>query len=184
MITLSVPVRPAVVAALATMAMTGATGAQDATQSGATQTPEATTASYRDWTMRCQKVDAEGAEARDVCEIAQAIRGNGDERVLAQLVIGRPDPDGSVRMVVQLPPGVWLPAGVYLESAEGDTISADYTRCTQVCAAVTDLDQADIDALEDTTEPASLTFQDGARRPIALPVSLDGFTAALEASGA
>ena len=184
MTTLARPTHAAITAALLTMAVSGVACAQDASPAEPRQVPQATSATYRDWTMRCQTVDVESAGAREVCEIAQAIRGNGDERVLAQLVIGRPDPDGPVRMVVQLPPGVWLPVGVYLEPADGNAINADYTRCMQVCAAATTLEQSDIDALKAATDPASITFQDGARRQIELPVSLDGFTAALEASEA
>ncbi|HTM77890.1 MAG TPA: invasion associated locus B family protein, partial [Devosia sp.] len=93
------------VAILAIAAMSAPTRAQDGSEQ-----PVATTATYRDWTLRCGQVAAE--PPRKVCEVAQAIRSADGKNVLGQVVLGRPAPDQKFKLVVQLPPGVWLPANV------------------------------------------------------------------------
>lgn len=169
----------AAAALVAAMVMSGAFGAPALAQDEAV-TPQATTATYRDWTLRCDHL-AENPP-RQVCEVVQAIRAQDGQAVLAQIVLGRPAPDLPVKLIVQLPAGVWLPANVALIAPSGETVTASFTRCLQLCVADTDTDAALIDALKAATEPARLVFQDGNRRPIELPISLNGFTAAIGAA--
>lgn len=138
--------------------------------------PQATTATYQDWTLRCDHLPED--PPRRVCEIVQAVRANDGQAVLAQLVLGRPAPDQPVKLIVQLPPGVWLPANVTLSAPGGASVSAHYTRCLNLCVAEADVEAAFIEALKAGTDHASLLFQDGGRRIIELPISLIGFTAA------
>lgn len=143
-------------------------------------TPQATTATYRDWTLRCDHLPA--TPPRKVCEVAQAVRAQDGQAVLAQVVLGKPAPDQPTRLIVQLPAGVWLPSNVTLAAPSGETVTAVFTRCLQLCVADADVDDALIAALKAATAPAKLTFQDGNRRPIELPVSVNGFTAAIDAA--
>lgn len=146
--------------------------------SGATaDVPEATTAAYRDWTLRCDHIPE--TPPRRVCEIVQAVRAADGQQVLAQVVIGRPAADRAVKLIIQLPAGVWLPAGVTLVAASGERVSANYTQCMQVCVAETDIGDEVVSAMRLGNEPAKLSFQDGNRRVIELPISLNGFTAAI-----
>jgi invasion protein IalB len=169
----------AIFALLAAMTMQMAGGLPAFAQDAAVA-PEATTATYRDWTLRCDHL-AE-TPPRKVCEVVQAVRAQDGQAVLAQIVLGRPAPDQPVKLIVQLPPGVWLPANVTLAAPSGETVTAIFTRCLQLCVADADTEPALTDALKAASEPARLIFQDGNRRPIELPISLDGFTAALAAS--
>ncbi len=161
-----------VLAALAAIALVGPAPAQEAPA-----LPQATTATYQDWTLRCDHLATN--PPRRVCEVVQAVRANDGQAVLAQLVLGRPAPDQPVKFIVQLPAGVWLPANVTLTATPGKPVTAVYTRCQQLCVADADADDAFINALKVATEPAKLSFQDGNRNPIELPISLNGFTAAI-----
>lgn len=145
-----------------------------------TLAPQATTATYRDWTVRCDHLPE--TPPRRVCEVVQAVRANDGQAVLAQIVIGQPAPDQPTKLIVQLPAGVWLPANVTLTAPSGESATATFTRCMQLCVADADIAQPIVDALKAATEPAKLTFQDGSRRPIELPISLNGFTAAINAA--
>lgn len=139
--------------------------------------PQATTATYRDWTLRCDHLAED--PPRQVCEVAQAVRAADDQAVLAQVVLGKLSPDDAIRLIVQLPAGVWLPANVTLTVSTGESTAAIYTRCQHLCIADTDTDRTFIEALKHARDPATLTFQDANRRTIELPVSLDGFTSAI-----
>lgn len=151
-----------------------------ATAQDSTLAPQATTATYRDWTVRCDHLPE--TPPRRVCEVVQAVRATDGQAVLAQIVIGQPAPDQPTKLIVQLPAGVWLPANVTLTAPSGESATATFTRCMQLCVADADIAQPIVDALKAATEPAKLTFQDGSRRPIELPISLNGFTAAINAA--
>lgn len=139
--------------------------------------PQATTATYQDWTLRCDHLPEN--PPRKVCEVVQTVRAADGQAVLAQVVLGKPAPGEPVKLIVQLPAGVWLPANVTLAAASGQAATAVFTRCQQLCVADANAADAFIKALKTTTEPAKLSFQDGNRSPIELPISLNGFTAAI-----
>ena len=142
--------------------------------------PQATTATYQAWTLRCD--NAVGAPPRRVCEVAQTIASPDGKNALAQIVIGRPDPAKPLKLIVQLPNGVWLPSNAILALDDKTTVTATYKRCVQLCFADADLDDAAADALKARKDPIKLLFANGNQRVIELPVSLDGFAAALAAS--
>jgi len=142
--------------------------------------PQATTATYQAWTLRCD--NAAGTPARRICEVAQTIASPDGKSALAQIVIGRPAPDKPSKLIVQLPNGVWLPANAILALDDKTTVTATYKRCVQLCFADADLDQATIDALKARKDPVKLLFADGAQRIVELPVALDGFAAAFDES--
>ncbi|WP_271023478.1 hypothetical protein [Rhizobium sp. RCAM05973] len=53
--------------------------------------PNTTTASFGDWTLRCQRV-GEAGKATRVCEVAQAMQVQGQTAPVAQIAIGRLSP--------------------------------------------------------------------------------------------
>ncbi|WP_127088236.1 invasion associated locus B family protein [Aquabacter cavernae] len=163
------PARPA---AAAPAAPAAAAAAADPAQ------PVATTATYQDWLMRC----VAQADKSKVCEIVQNLQVQGQGTV-ASIAVGRPDPKAAVSLVIQLPQGVWLPAGVKFQVSEkAKPLQLEYKRCAQACVAEVSLDAAAVQALKSATEPGSFTFEDGSRRAVTLPVSLKGFGPALDAS--
>ncbi|HWJ87907.1 MAG TPA: invasion associated locus B family protein [Pelagibacterium sp.] len=64
------------------------------------------------------------------------------QAVVEQIVLGRPVPELPVKLIVLLPAEVWLPAHVALIAASGETATARFTRCVQLCVADIDADAA------------------------------------------
>ncbi len=141
--------------------------------------PQAMTATYQDWVMRCETQP----KGEKLCEIAQGIQAQGQQGLLAQIVVGKPARTAPFRLIVQLPAGVWLPGGVSLQlDGKGAPLALTYTRCQSACFADLELKPAQIEQLKASNTAGRLEFQDGARKTIQLPVSFRGFAAALEAS--
>lgn len=151
--------------------------AAPAANASAAAQPGLTTATYQDWVVRCV-----AGEAGRICEVVQNIQAQG-QGLIASVAVGRAAAKAPLRLVVQLPAGVWLPAGVKVQIAEkAKPVQLVFTRCPQGCFAEAELDAAALQALKAASEPGSFTFEDGARRPVTLPLSFKGFTAALDAS--
>jgi invasion protein IalB len=150
------------------------------TSGPANTAPQTTTATYQDWTLRCD--NAIGNPPRKICEVAQTIMAQGGKAALAQIVIGRPDPAKSLKLIVQLPNGVWLPSNAILALDDKTTVTATYKRCVQLCFADADIDETVLAVLKARTDPVKLLFADGTQRIVELPVSLSGFNAALDQS--
>lgn len=144
--------------------------------------PSSTTATYGDWTVRCVPPPQDPAGAK-VCEVTQAIRSEDRPGIMAQLAFGAWPKDGPLRVVVQLPNGVFLPPGVRLLPQEGATTGLDlaYSTCLQGCFADAEISADMLATLTSSRGPARLEFVNNARNRVALPVSLDGLKAALDA---
>lgn len=142
--------------------------------------PQTTAATYQDWTLRCD--NAVGTPPHKICEVAQAITAADGKTALAQIVIGRPDPAKPLKLIVQLPNGVWLPSNAILTLDDKITVTATYKRCVQLCFADADIEEKTLAALKARTDPVKLLFADGTQRIVELPISLKGFAAALDAS--
>lgn len=155
----------------------GAAPASAQQKPAAPSQPAATTATYQDWVLRCVAPE-EGARA---CEVAQNLQVQG-QGVVASIAVGRADPKGPVRLVIQVPPGVWLPAGVQMQvDDKAKPVALEFKRCLQGCFAEATLDAAALQMLRTAPGPGSFTFEDGARRAVTLPVSFKGFAPALDA---
>lgn len=132
--------------------------------------------------MRCETKPP----AQKACEAVQTIATRNPQQqqnVIAEIVFGRMTRTDPVRMIVQVPPGVYLPSGANLVVDDKTTLAAVFTRCLQTCMAEAELKSEMVQALraQNRTEPARLEFDDGSRRKLALPVSLKGLAAALAA---
>lgn len=144
--------------------------------------PSSTTATYGDWTVRCVPPPQDPAGAK-VCEVTQAIRVEDRPGIMAQVAFGAWPKDAPLRVVVQLPNGVFLPPGVRLLPQEGATTGVDlaYSTCLQGCFADAEVGPDMLATLTGATGPARLEFVNNARSRVALQVSLDGLKAALDA---
>lgn len=171
------PAAPAKPAAPAAAAQKPAGPALGQDESG----PTRTTATYDDWVVRCERSEAVGG-AR-VCEAAQTLQiGNAQQQLQAQIVFGRLTKEAPMRLVVQLPVGVWLPAGSkFIFGEKPRTIAADYKFCIRACIADVDLNADDVAALSKEAGPAKLEFLDRNQQPVALEISFKGLAAALAA---
>ncbi|MGH6777910.1 MAG: invasion associated locus B family protein [Bradyrhizobium sp.] len=142
------------------------------------QIPQQTTATYGDWTVRC-----EFHGTTKTCEMDQTSQMQG--RLLSQIAIGRPSKAAPFHIVVQVPIKVWLPAGVTLvtnEKAPG--LTAPFKRCrTNGCFADTDLPEAVLKKLRTETKNGKLLFKNEAQKLVTIPVSFKGFAPAFDAMG-
>ncbi len=145
--------------------------------------PERTTATYGDWTLRCES-QAAGA-ATKACEAAHAVL-DGRGRAVAQFVIGRPAGSQATGMVavVQVPVNATVaePARFMLEASAPPVLSLPFRSCTsRGCFAEAPLPEQELSRLRQRAEPVRLEYRDAARSPVALSISLRGLGAALDA---
>lgn len=164
--------------ALAFLAAAAPAGAQATDPAAAA--PQTTTATYQNWTLRCD--NAAGTPPHRICEVAQTITSADGKTAIAQIVIGRPNPAKPVKLIVQLPNGVWLPSNAILVLDDKTTVTATYKRCVQLCFADAEIEEKTLAALKARTDPVKLLFADGTQRVAELPISLNGFAAAIDAS--
>jgi invasion protein IalB len=163
------PVAGALGLALAALAPLSAP-AQEAAEGGAT--PPLT---FQDWQFRCEV--PEGA-SEERCAIFQNIVVRESQQQLLNFAVTIPQEDRPPAGVLLLPLGISLPMGVGLAVDEEDPSRLAVEHCVQIgCRAVFPI-QDELLAKMKAGKEAKVTFHDGARRPITIPVSLSGFTAA------
>lgn len=144
---------------------------------GPASSQERTLATYGDWSVRC-----ENAPARN-CEAATILSGP-DNRPMAQLIVGRLNNQGPALLLVVSPLGVHLPSPVRIEIG-GPVLELAFQRCTQQgCAASRELDDALLARLRSEPSGGRVQFQDGARQPVSLALSMRGFAQAQAALAA
>jgi invasion protein IalB len=143
------------------------------------QAPQQTTATYEDWVVRCET--QVGPPPKKSCEMVQTTQMQG-QGVISQVAVGRPVKGQPVKIVVQLPNGVWLPTGVKVIAGAGDPGTvATFKRCTTGCFADFEAKDDTIKKFRSMTEAGQIQFKDGAVKDISLPLSFKGFGTAFDA---
>ena len=133
---------------------------------------------FRDWTLRCGPV---GATARPTCYIYQDLLLKHDKQPLLHMAVGYLTSANRPMVLLTLPLGVSLPAGVSVRVDNGPAKRLRYERCeANGCLAPMALSDELLRSLKAGRE-ARVAFFDGARREISVPVSLLGFTAGFNA---
>lgn len=151
------------------MALTGPVAAQ-APKSPANPVATQTRSTHDDWVVRC---------AGDAgCEAVQSLESKDGKGTLAHVAV-RPEKD-IVRLIVQVPPGVWLPANVVLRVG-GKDVTLSYKRCGQTCIASVELPTAEAKAIAELPG-AELVYENGSRQQFVLPISFKGLPAAFAAA--
>lgn len=149
-----------------------------ATSPALAQAPRLTTATYDDWTVRCEM-----AGAVKTCEIEQTSQVQGQP--FSQVAIGHPSKAEPMRIVFQVPINVWLPAGVSLVVDDKDpaaAINAIFKRCVgSGCFADAELSDDAVKKLRARGDKGKLVFKDATQREVSVPVSLKGFAPAFDA---
>lgn len=142
------------------------------------QAPQRTTATFEDWTVRC-----EGSDAAKTCEMAQAMQIKGQAQPVTQIAIGRVSKTEPMKLVFLVPINVWIPAGVKLVADDKDAgITAGFRRCLPAaCFAEVDLKDDMIKKLRALSESGKLQFKDAGQQDVAIPVSFKGFGQAYDA---
>jgi invasion protein IalB len=164
---------PATPAASATPAKTASSNPQTSTS----------TSTYEDWVVRCETKPP----APKICEAVQTIATRNQQQqqsAIAEVVFGRVGKSDPMKLIVQVPPGVYLPAGLRLiVEDKASPLVATFTRCLQTCMAEVEIKPDAIQLLKGKTkaDPGRLEFEDGTHQQIKLPVSFKGLPAALAA---
>ncbi|WP_454918347.1 invasion associated locus B family protein [Xanthobacter sediminis] len=143
--------------------------------------PQATTATYGDWVVRCVTPEP---QAPRICEAVTGVQAQGQQGLLAQVVIGRVAKDQPARLIVQLPAGVFLPPGatLYLDEKAQSGLNTAFSSCPRGCFADVELKADQLAALKAAKGPGRLEFVDAARKRIAVPISFNGIAAAADAA--
>jgi len=156
--------------------------AQSALAQGPAQapTPQRTTASYKDWTVRCE---TRGTPPAKACEMVQAVTTQGQASPVTQVAVGRASKTDPVKVVFQLPINVWIPVGVKLVyDAKAAHLVAAFRWCAPAgCFADLDLKDDMVKKLRSVTVQGRFEFKDASQRDVAIPVSFKGFGQALDA---
>lgn len=145
--------------------------------------PSSTTASFGDWTLRCQRITDAGKTMR-VCEVAQVLQAQGQQSPIAQIALGRVANGEPVRITAVMPVSVSFPSSVQIVMGDKEAKPVDlpWRRCLPTgCFA--DIAPGD-DVLKQwrkATEQGRILFKDAAGRDLALPLSSRGLDQALDA---
>lgn len=133
--------------------------------------------SFKNWTARCELPQGSSVER---CFIFQNLVLKESGQRLVHMAVGYLAANGQAAAVVTLPLGISLPPGAGISVDGSDPVDMVIERCdTNGCVGALALDDALIAQLKRGRE-ARITFHDGTRRRIAVPVSLMGFTAGFE----
>ena len=97
--------------------------------------PAATTATFGDWVLNCQRLP-EGSKPARVCEVVQSIQVQGQQGPFARIAIGRIAPDQPLAVTVVLPNNISLPSVVHVGAdAKDKGPDLNWTRCTPAAAS-------------------------------------------------
>ncbi len=135
---------------------------------------------HEDWIVRCQPAAEDAFGAGELCEMYQGVSESESGQTVFEVVIGYPQGAESPIALFNLPLGMRLPPGVQLQVDDNEPVRF----AVQVC--LNSGCRGDI-AINETLETqmragaqAVLTIADPQGRGIELPLSLTGFSAALD----
>ncbi len=162
----------------------GATAAPAAPASQPVPTePSVTTASFGDWTLRCQRVGENGKASR-ICEVAQSMQAQGQQTPIAQVALGRLTAGEPLRVTAVMPVSVSFPSSVQIIMADKDAkpVELGWRRCIPAgCFADAAVGDEVLRQWRRASEAGRIVFKDAAGRDVALPLSPRGLDPALEA---
>jgi len=144
--------------------------------------PSVTTASFGDWTLRCQRLDA--AKPGRICEVALVLQAQGQQAPIAQIAIGRIANNEPLRVTAVMPVSVTFPSSVQIVIGEKDAKPLDlpWRRCIPTgCFADATPGDDMLRQWRKAGEAGRIQFKDAAGRDLALPLSTRGLDPALDA---
>ena len=140
---------------------------------------EMTERRFQDWMVRCGRPRGQEAE---VCEMQQQQIDNEDRTVMA-VAVGQVPGSSDVGLLILLPLGILLPAGVTMQIDSGAAIPLEVERCERQGCRIERLIEPDLMSRLKAGTKATVFFEafdpQGKRQRLGVPISLLGFTAAL-----
>ena len=134
---------------------------------------------FQDWMVRCGRPRGQEAE---VCEMQQQQIDNEDRTVMA-VAVGQVPGSSDVGLLILLPLGILLPAGVTMQIDGGAAIPLEVERCERQGCRIERLIEPDLMSRLKAGTKATVFFEafdpQGKRQRLGVPISLLGFTAAL-----
>ena len=134
---------------------------------------------FQDWMVRCGRPDA---QAPEVCEMQQQQVDSEDRTVMA-VAVGRVPGTSNVGLLILLPLGILLPAGVTMQIDGGAEIPLEVERCEREGCRIERIVEPDLLNRLKAGTKATVFFEavdpQGKRQRLGVPISLLGFTAAL-----
>ncbi len=129
---------------------------------------------FKDWTARCEQTPGSSMER---CFIFQNLVLKESGQRLVHMAVGYLAANGQAAAVITMPLGISLPPGAAISVDGGAPQTIVIERCdSDGCIGAVALSDRVIADLKRGRE-ARISFHDGTRRRIAVPVSLFGFTA-------
>lgn len=144
--------------------------------------PTVTTASFGDWTTRCEKPSGDKGER--ICEAVQTVQLPGQAAPVAQIAFGHASSDAPVKLVVVLPVDVWFPSTVRVAGSDKvpQTLDLAWRRCLPVgCFAENTAPDEAMRHWRGDSGQGRIAYKDGLGRDVALPISFRGLAQALDA---
>lgn len=145
--------------------------------------PDQTTASYGDWTLRCnRRVDL--TPPRRFCEMALIVQKPGEASAQGQVAVGRVARNEPLKVTAVLPPNLAFKTAPKLVTDGKDAVAIElaWTRCISgACFSDAPLSEETLSKLRSRTEAGRIDYRDGTDREASLPVSFRGFSQALDA---
>jgi invasion protein IalB len=134
---------------------------------------------FKDWTVRCGR---RSEQEPQVCEMQQQ-RVDQENRTVMAVAVGKVPATSDLGLLIILPLGILLPPGVTLQIDDGAEVPLEVDRCErQGCRIEMLLEPELLNRLKGGSQ-AKVFFEafdpKGERQRLGVPISLLGFTAAL-----
>ena len=146
-----------------------------------TADPSVTTATYGDWTARCEK--GTGDQSQRICEAVQTVQLPNQQVAVAQIAFGHSASKDPLKLVVVLPVDVWFPSTVKVAASDKDAnpVELQWRRCLPVgCFAESAASDDSAKRWHGESGQGRIIYKNGLNRDVTLPVSFRGLAQALD----
>ena len=130
---------------------------------------------YGPWTIRCENID----QLRDQgCMMYQELLLKKGGLPVLQFSVGVAPPHKKPIVLITLPLGIYLPAGVSLTIDQRSDVNFPIERCDpDGCHVLVTLENDTVETLK-SGKNLEIMFRDGDKAPLTIPISLESFSEA------
>ena len=137
-------------------------------------------ARHEDWVVRCQAAPEDAFGSGELCEMYQQVSEQESQQTILETVIGYPQGAEQPVALFNLPLGMRLPPGIQLRVDDNEALRFPVQICLRSgCRADIELNPELLAQMRAGSQ-AILTIADPQGRGVELPLSLMGFSAALD----